>query len=495
MEKPPKIEVDTGAETMAGQPSGEETVETSGKNTVRDYVALAETKEKREWAHRTGRMMEEAHFKGQEDMLSQNLAGFDPPIKPGKVFDPERVGGLYRIAPKKMKKELVRDYKEKLIFQKQGITGLQVELSERLSKKPDMDREQLLNIIGLFAHLFGFTLKQVRIAEGMIDDYIRRHTAIREVRKQFPSDDALFKELFGRDPHGKIEVVESPASLYFRCFDAEDYALIFSQKFLVRADVNKEDVVAANMSGGVSIPGANKPGLEGAIIAENTASLMESENTSVKFLWKLASLQKPGFEKKVDEAALKSLDMIKNITRASSKITHAHENRHAVNNLFKKLWSDSRFLMTWSQIYEKPDQKNALVDYVRGIREENSDDRIKDEILAFLYSGTDPESIFSILTREKEKGGLYDFLSFYRTAYLETLKKKLGGDIDDSFLRAAIEKVFVDEHRKLIKDGIDAFVKLEQNGYSKEGVVAALVNEPLTKWKKVANRLLQKSKQ
>jgi len=90
--------------------------------------------------------------------------------------------------------------------------------------------------------------------ERLAEDIIDRRKAIGEVREQAPTPEALYRFCFGRDPLGKVTVVEGPITLYFRCEDIDDYTLIFSQKFAGgEIGVTPEDRNLAARSGGVSI--------------------------------------------------------------------------------------------------------------------------------------------------------------------------------------------------------------------------------------------------
>jgi hypothetical protein len=56
--------------------------------------------------------------------------------------------------------------------------------------------------------------------------------------------------------------------------------------------------------------------------------------------------------------------------------------------------------------------------------------------------------------------------------------------------KRVIDKMLVEEYRRILSDGVEAIEKMEENGYTKEEIIALLTYEPLAKWGKVVARII-----
>ncbi len=114
----------------------------------------------------------------------------------------------------------------------------------------------------------------------------------------------------------------------------------------------------------------------------------------------------------------------------------------------------------------------------------------KDEILACWRGGHSNKEIYRRLSRQKEKGGSYDWLTVHGAEERNYISK-----FSDSFQPEALkilEEIYNrDSFNQTIKDGLNVYVHLVKGGYSKETAINLLSTEPLTKWPLVVKRMLE----
>ncbi len=379
------------------------------------------------------------------------------PIQSGEIFHPEKELQEIRRAPKEERKAKIEEFKEKLAFQKEGLARAQEGLITAIRKNPDTPLEELYETAVNAGSRYGMSEEQKETARSLISAYSEKHQKIKEVREQYPSDKDLYNALFGRQPKGKVEVIEGPMTLYFRCEKLDDYTVIHSQSFLGERDITKEDRKASEMSGGVSIGSSLIPGLEGTVIAE-----------------------KSGFVGYKSKRWAQSEDILK------------HEEQHAMKRIFGEKIVEHNAWERFDLAETDEERKLALKEYFRS-RRQSGENRARDEILAFFKGDWQAESIFEALTEPREKKGLYDYFVEDKKLLRNWFSENFKGWYEPLADRA-IKDVFELEYKELLQDGIDAFTKLEKSGYSKDQVIAILIHEPLAKWKKVAKRLLEAKK-
>ncbi len=132
-------------------------------------------------------------------------------------------------------------------------------------KKTEIDQGVLQAAVKEGCDAARLTPEQRRVFERLAEKVIDRREAITAAKEHAPTPEALYRFCFGREPLGKVTVLEGPITLYFRCENLEDYALIFSQNFSDgEVSVSDEDRARATKTGGVSISAtrAHAPNLE-----------------------------------------------------------------------------------------------------------------------------------------------------------------------------------------------------------------------------------------
>ena len=411
-----------------------------------------------------------------------------PPIKPGEQFFPELELKNIRSLPKNEQRQALETYKEKLAYQKEGIAMMQEGFIATIRRNPDVLVPELNANLVKWAKEYGMSNDQIRVAVNILQEYLTKHRAVREFSAKHPNDQEAFEACFGVRPHGKVELVEGPITLYFRCFDSKDYALIHSQKFLPSSEtVDKKDIKNANKSAGVSIGMSRIKNLKGTIIAENQGSL----------------------DAKLDRAFSAKIFSLILGTHGDElwRGTLIHEEQHAIKRLFEEPLRREEFFDNFWQSLNKNDMdgaENALKNYLRHRREEG-EVRAKDEILAYLKEGVSDSATLRTLM---EKKGLYNYFKNSRKDIEDYLKGKneMGKVFFQAFdlaknkdLRKGIlssfkkmdKQVFEEEYKDILKSGIDSYRTLMRSGYSQDQTIALLINEPLDKWKKVVDRILE----
>lgn len=392
----------------------------------------------------------------------------DSPIKPDTIFTQGEELAAIRRAPAKERAAKLKEFKEKLSWQKEGFMVIQTELIKFIRRDPDASLGMLYEYVRDSAPKYGLTEEQKEIAKKILAEYTHKHEAVRAIRKEHPDDRELYQILFGAAPKGKIEIIEGPMTLYFRCHDVEDYARIRQHIFNPDQEPTRQDIEKADTSGGVSIDFAPTPELRGTIIAENAKGRLLDHFTVPVLRHEEQHAIKRLFAEQYEVACLwEALEVIKQTGKV--------ENRANILRLFTKR-------------------------YLRRAREYGGEERAKDEILAYFKGGNkQPSEILETLILSEEKGGLYDYFAERKEGFkeivlnalkMENPSKKIS-DEELKIIDKSMGEVFGSEYRALLKDGIDAFVILREHGYSTEEAKNFLIMEPLRKWGKTVARALK----
>ncbi|TSC72240.1 MAG: Uncharacterized protein G01um101470_382 [Parcubacteria group bacterium Gr01-1014_70] len=391
------------------------------------------------------------------------------PIKPGEIFSAEQELQKIHRLPKEDRPQALKEFREKLAYQKERIAMIQERIIELIRKNPDNTLKDLKQFVRDEGSLFSLTPKYEKLAESMLKEYIKKHEEIRRVRREIPDDQMLYAVLFQALPKGRVEVIEGPMTLYFKCFNVEDYARIRSSAFKDRREINEQDIAAAKMSGGVSLPYAPLRGLDGTLIAENS---------------EYVEVLPPDVRAQYSESVMR------------------HEEQHAIYRLFNRTSKLRNLVNTFRlnarrmslQIPADTEHMKqlALEHYVRDERKYYDEQGAKNEILAYykqeLYL---PIQIASFLKQSREDGGIYDYFADRAPQLQNDLEHTLGEQYK-GMIGQSIQKVFGSEYHKIVDEGVEAFARLQMEGdFTIDQTIALLICEPLTKWKKVADRLLE----
>jgi hypothetical protein len=269
----------------------------------------------------------------------------------------------------------------------------------------------------------------------------------------YPDNNQLFEFVFGFKPTGQFEVVEGPVTLGFRCHSQEDFARVINYGLTPSEDskLNISEV------GGMTFPdppNGTSWDLAHRVIAVSDQA--EAGNSAVE-------------------------DYM------------AHEEQHAINNLFKYAGTRPKFYH-WENMQDiatlSPEmQKDKVVNYLRTNRESIDNNRLHDEILA-QYRGLTIRDEQDMQTTVDMLNGPYRE-HFYgdRIPNLERELNRMG--VNTEVTKAAIKQVFEDELPNTTRDALNSLRELEQNGFSKDEAINLLQNETLVKWPKTVKRMIE----
>ncbi len=382
----------------------------------------------------------------------------ESPFVGGKVFDPKQELHSLTAGQEHYSYEAVEDFKHKYEFQTQGLAQLEEEIVDALEKNLRTTKETLMVMLAERSHDLGLTGEQSLLASSLIGEFMNRHAAVMDVYDRHNGDPkAIYQEVFGREAVGDVETILGPSVLYFRCHSEDDYALIYSQKFLATGQpLTEEDKRIANNSGGASIQTALSPSLQGALIAENAHG------------------------RPYDGVA---------------REIYEHEKRHALNKFFLERGTAINRFYEMKNAKTPEERDFAMKQYLRFIRS-GQESRAADELLAYSSTGNESQYILDTLTRKKADGGLYDYFADYVGSdstggggQMEEFLISILGSENRQKIRDAIQQVFVDEYRRELTRGIDSIKRLTSRGYSPQEATSILGRTPLTEWTKISSRL------
>lgn len=396
------------------------------------------------------------------------------PIRPGETFDPEEERKeLWKLQGEERAAAL-KEYKEKLGFQKEGLAMMQAELIRVIDKNPDLSIDEAGDVVREFMKNYGLTEEQGKITAKIFGTYKKKHAAVEKISSEHRDPEDLYRTLFAAEPKGEIEVIKGPMTLYFRCHNLEDYARICLQSKLMNEGnrpPTEVEIEKEKNSGGVSITVARIPGLEGTLTAENAKGRLYNKE---------------------------------------AEAIHIHEKQHVM----KRLVTDAIDVPSINPVEIGEDEKKFREALRKRLEKRKYlvEETVKDEILAYMKaghfsieSGEITERIMEKFLKKKEEGGLYDYFAEDRDAFLGPIADNYAGTL--LIPRESIEgttKELFDEiydeqkYEKMIKNGLGVFVKLWRGfgakadaPYYKDKIIAFLVREPLWKWPRVAQRLLE----
>lgn len=354
-------------------------------------------------------------------------------------FDPRSNLDAIKATSPASKREVVRKYTERLMYQLEGIVDAQAVLREHIHTRPDSSFAQLVSLWEEETSQLGLAPWQKKLARDAITKYVAIHNAVEDVREKHPDDRDLYRHIFNTEPSGEIQIEEGPMTLYFRCTNDDDYANIY---FYGARHISARMLETARMSVGISIRDAPTQPLRGAIIAER-------------------GRRTPGESERI----------------------RTHEEQHAYRRLFSNTLTP----------LSPPKQKSILNDearltwlkqFCRYLRIEG-EHRMSDEVLAYLKDGSTKESILRTLTNSQSTSRLYDYFDFPKT-YVRRYMSSSNTELTEE----AIKAVFVDEYRVMIHDAIDAVQDVINQGFTIEEAIDYFTMLPVSHWGKWSKRLI-----
>lgn len=378
------------------------------------------------------------------------------PSQPAKDFNPDwELRKIRQESDPEERRLKLRAFKEGLVFQREGLGETYAGLKEKVEANPDISSADLRAELDKYAAQYEFTEDQREVCLLVLEEYANKHRAVKSVRAKFSDDSDLFQHVFSRPPLGRVEIIEGPATLYFRLYDERDYATFHASDFSGSQEPSSTQIEAANKSGGVKINVAPRPDLQGTLIAEN--------NTHGRRYGQLEAQ------------------------------THQHERQHSLNEIIAWRIFGSPYDATPFAFHEYDQSPEALLEKARaGLKEYRritADCQLKDELLAYFSDGTDLKQAKAYLMQPGEEGGLYDYADADLISQLfQKLAARFPAEYENA-LKALISGVLKVEYKKLVDAGIVALRDFEELGMPKEKIIGMLETEPVELWPKLLRRI------
>jgi hypothetical protein len=375
----------------------------------------------------------------------------NPPIRQGETFNAQEslaeIKSDSNLSAEERRLRL-EEFEQKLIYQREGLAGIQARIMEAIEKNPNVSSGALVEVVRDFGGWYGLTEEQRDVIKSFVGTYTEKNSLVRGLREKEPDDKKLFETLFGRLPKGEVKIIPGPMTFYVRCHDLNDYAYLCSGAYLDNREPSPEEILDADKSAGASLFRSKVVGLEGSIMIE-----------------------------KVE----------RNISDSESNNTRIHEQQHAVNKLFRRKVQIEELKQTLQEcglkIYkDSPEKEQAIRDYFLFWSKNSAEETGKDEIIAYFKDGVNSAKSILIFL---QKADSYDFIANID----KSIREDFGAffESEDLKLITQIAKEIKERYHQLLEQGVEAFEQLRLN-HSIEETIALLIHQPLSQWSKVADR-------
>jgi len=388
----------------------------------------------------------------------------------GLVFDPEAELTEIRKLPREQRREAVRSFKRNLATQREGFMTLQEQLVQTVRENPNRSADELYQLVETAAPQHRLPESRKKLARGVLEQYEEKHKLVQGLRNQYPDDDILFEKLFGRRPEGKVEIRTNPSSFFVKIYDDDDYIYAHTGEGLGTRTpqdlaVLREDAKGA---GGVSLIETVIPELGGSLTIEKSKSKRITEAAS---------------EREAEER---------------SKAVEAHEEQHSLYDLRRQFVGPEIHKKLNEQLYSDWTKFSAAQRWRVASRErvENEFGKLAqshrtkavesagNEVLAYFRMGESEATTTEIL----RDSPLYDYLQAQKEFFL---KRSPSLRISRKEWNNIVQEELNEKYKNQVAKITVIPYELERQGYSKEQVLALLEQEPVSRWAKVATRLIK----
>jgi hypothetical protein len=376
------------------------------------------------------------------------------PIRKGEIFEPEKEIRKVLKAPKTERPAKLAKFKEKLAFQKAGLAKTQKESIEKIRENPEASFKELFEEVCRLGEEYGMNEEQKKVAYSALEKYELCHRAVQDEYESYSDGSEIYRDLFGKEPKGEIEILVGPVLLYIKCYDQEDYERLYwrgEQEKNSRLPFNNEIKEKANKSKGVQIALASHPDLR--IAAENVTQVVKEPDPE-----------------------------------EYSKSVFPHEEEHVIYGFFEEPFEADRTFANraakdFKEAKEQKEKERILRTYFRKTREE-AETYAKDETLAYYKDGTGFSEIVKKIFEE------FDFLKKKKESKFRPLW--MSESEETTAMSEKIEhEIYFEEYENVLSEATNAIKKMEDAGYEKEEIIALLTHEPLAKWGKVVEKVLE----
>jgi hypothetical protein len=372
---------------------------------------------------------------------------FDPDEELEKIKD-LRQSGSENFNPDE-KRQVVRgkiaDFRKRLAEQMDGFTEINSKLETMILEDSKIDAGRLREFIEEQAKKYKLSPVQLKKYNLFFDRVAVRNDIIQGVAEQYSgkNDEEIFEDLFGAKSEGKVEVEKGSLSIFIKCYDLRDYALVNQGKPF--SQLSQEEKLRVEKSAGCANIRSQNFNLP-------SDSLMAA-NLGIDF-------SSPNFQE-----------------------IKVHEEKHVLNSIMREVEHIGKYSKVDGSIDNDPENEERIR---RTFQEDrvNNEDWAKNEILAYLKEGRLTWQVETYLNESEKSGGLYDYFGRDEQHY-ETHKRYTR------FNSNLVEQVSEDEKYKYyqnIKKSLKVTNNLEAVGFSREEIVALLQLEPIGRWPKIFER-------
>ncbi|GEM_PF-6431868 len=385
------------------------------------------------------------------------------PLKPGEIFSPELALRQIRTLPRgEQQHEALSIFKEKLTYQTLGWSRFQEKLFTHLQAHPDISFDTLTKNLKKYREQYGFSDADCKLALRVFRAYQERRAVIQNTLKTYLTNEKLFKALFGAEPQGRLERIESPIAIYLRIHNKDDYTWIRSKAFLTKTKKvipsKKRWGIAAKLDwtfirklrNAVCVERADDVPFEG-----KRKQIFKHEQQHVLYRFFLDNL-----EEKISKTTLEHSKKIRIGVEIDETIGSRKDTQLLKLSLFKEF-------RTFRFIFEE---------------------HMKNELLANFIEEKPWDTVMKILLKQEKDGGIYDYSFPLREAYLEV------SDANRKHVQNVLDRVFRKEYRVHLLDSIAILKTLEDKGLERQQIAFLLMGIPLRRWQHVAERIINKKR-
>lgn len=379
------------------------------------------------------------------------------PIEPGDTFDSEKELGNILKAQIEERPALLKRFKERLSYQKEGLADMQMNFVETVFKNPDISKRELYDMAGEYREKYGLTLGQEAIVMALVDKYASIHADLKVVREEYPTGADFFKGYRGEYPEGEVEMVDNPIAIHLSLKNINDYAK-------ARGDKVKN-------------------------CKTSPACLSRTEITSVR--------DRPPFMFELP-LVLDNLDK-KKTSPEWIKEVKAHEYQHVLYRIFNM----TEITEAYSHIADR--ENLASLGSEKKLRRILSQDKAfaeemaKNELIAYLKNDGSLKRAYLILKQTDERNIVQKMFMKRKPSYDFSVDNYMTDDdikdlpIEDRLKSRNIKKkIFTKELDDTIWKGVLSVHSLTESlGYAQDKALALLSPEPLAKWPKVVKRMCE----
>lgn len=409
----------------------------------------------------------------------------------------ETIRGI-RSLPKEEQQQKLAEVKESLSWFKIELGKAEQKIITGLLENPPQTKEATFEYIKTnLAHL-PVPFNEYGGILALSDNFFERYQSIQKMRETM-TDEQLFNEACNKDPVGDIEVKTTPVGFYFRTHDLQDYSNLYFRNENDPKDVNenKERMLDANKSGGFKNFGLTVENAQGKFFLGRNKSVYEHELQHVIY---------GTMEQEMDEvwASGRFSEQVNDFWKRfpenqEDSIGNFLEKRKQTREILKELYErrlpyvlnrgkDELLAYTidndhsTSKIYDILSAPLGLYNYFR-----NQKDNLTSLPYISDYQVEIPESIQKEIDTHEEWDIRYDLGKEYREKEVKKIEAYFNSYADE-----VGTKIFVKKYHDILWEGAESLQKLKDSGIEREVIVRILTREPLDKWPKVVQRLLEK---